>query len=117
MLTEVDGPVLAMLCENLSDYWGLRAELESVTEENQGIMSSADLLMMRAKVTDTLSRLDVRVKDWLGEMLMTPMSRSKAQPVRAEVEQQRMDLSELDKDERQQLREMLVKRREQRVLN
>ncbi len=116
MLSEVDGPALAMLCENLSDYWSLRAELEDVTEEAQGVMKKADLLMLRARVMDTMGRVDSRVRDWLSEMCLTPMSRSKAQPVRPVMEEERLDLSELDKDERQQLRDMLAKRGETKVL-
>ncbi len=117
MLSEVDGPALAMLCENLSDYWSMRAELEDVlSDPSSQLLKKVDLILLRAKVSDALGRIDSRVRDWLSEMCLTPMSRSKAQPVRAELEEEKLDLSALDADERQSLREMLAKRGEQKVL-
>jgi hypothetical protein len=117
MLSEVDGPALAMLCENLSDYWSMRAELEDVlSDPSTAAMKKVDLILLRARVSDALGRIDSRVRDWLSEMCLTPMSRSKAQPVRAELEEEKLDLSALDADERQALREMLAKRGEQKVL-
>lgn len=118
MLSEVDGPALAMLCENMADYWTLRQDIRSIRIADDAADDvRKDLMRLRTQCISAVSKLDARIRDWLTEMLLTPASRSRAQPSRAIPEEMPLDLSVLDADERAALREMLSKRGEQRVLN
>ncbi len=119
MLSSIDGPALAILCENLSDYWALRRDLqllpdaEGETDKEQRMR----LMDLRIRAVTTLRNLDGTLRSWLTEMLMTPSSRARTTPVLAPPPEQTIDFSMLDVDERQALREMLEKRQEKpRVL-
>ena len=119
MLSEVDTPALAMLCENLADYWGLRREstrVERDASHEKDPDRQNDLLRLRLQVMSAVDRLDARVRAWLGDLLLTPYARSRAQAVRAPTEDVPLDLSMLDADERAALRKMLERRGEQRML-
>ncbi len=111
LLSEVDGTALGMLCENLADYWGARQDIRSLQlAPDADDAARAAYLRLKSQLIAAIGKLDSRIRDWLGEMLLTPASRSRAQPVRAMIEEQPLDLSVLDADERAALREMLAKR-------
>lgn len=120
MLSEVDATGLAMLCENLADYWGLRRDLENLADQplpaNATRKDEESAILAKARILDVLGSMDSRIRAWLGEMLLLPSARSRAQPTRLPAPETALDLSELDADERAALRGMLEKRREQRVL-
>lgn len=113
MLNNVDAPALAILCENLADYWGLRRDLQELplTEEIP-VARRKQLVELRIKAYSTLRSLDGTLRSWLSEMLMTPASRARAAPVLAPPAEPEIDLSQLDADERAALREMLERRQE-----
>lgn len=120
LMCEVDVQALAMLSENLADYWGTRATLRDMPPGN----FDADpemyfkLVRARADLVGALGGMDSRIRAWLSDLLLTPYARARAQPARAMVEEQALDLSALDADERAALREMIERRGEQRrVLN
>lgn len=112
MLSEIDGPGLSMLCENLSDYWGLRRELENLAAFSgaEGEERAQKMLSLRLQCAKILGDMDGRIRGWLGELLMTPASRARTQPLRPPAEEQELDLSELDAEERAALRGILEKR-------
>ncbi len=118
LLAEVDGTALAMLCENLADYWTLRQDIRSIrVDDGASDDVRKDMIRLRTQCISAVGKLDSRIREWLNEMLLTPASRSRAKPERGLLEEQPLDLSVLDADERAALREMLAKRGEQRVLN
>ncbi len=117
LLSEVDGTALGMLCENLADYWTLRQDIRSLRpSDTQDEKEHREFLRLRSTLLSAIGKMDGRVRDWLNELLLTPLSRSRSAPMRAMVEEQPLDLSVLDPDERAALREMLAKRGEERVL-
>lgn len=117
LLSEIDGPALSMLCENMADYWALRQDARSIKiDDETDADKRKDLMRLRVQVINAVGKLDSRIREWLTEMLLTPSSRSRAQPSRLAAEEMPLDLSVLDADERAALREMLSKRGEQRVL-
>lgn len=112
LLSELDGMSLSLLCENLSDYWGLRRELENLAASPaaDGEDKGRTMLSLRLQCAKVLGDMDGRIRGWLGELLMTPASRARSQPVRPPIEEQEVDLSELDAEERVALRGILEKR-------
>jgi hypothetical protein len=68
------------------------------------------MLRLRASVIDTIGRLDSRIRDWLGEMLLTPASRARSQPIKPAMVEQEFDLSFLDYEERRMLEARINKR-------
>lgn len=113
LLSEMDTTSLSMLCENLADYWGIRREIENIeSTPSPDSDEQKKVLGLRLSAAKVLSDLDSRIRAWLGEMLMTPASRARAGAVQAAIPEPELDLSELDAEERAQLRNML-KRRQQ----
>jgi phage terminase small subunit len=117
MLSAIDGPALAVLCENLSDYWALRRDLQLLpdAEGEKDKATRMQLVDLRLRALQTIRSLDGSLRSWLGDMLMTPSSRARTTPVLAPPPEATIDFSMLDVDERQALREMLEKRRDQPV--
>lgn len=127
MLQRVDTMSLALLCENLSDYWTLREDMGNMPAV-EDLPDSADaankdellrIVDARTRIVDARARaitairgLDTNLRAWLSEMLLTPASRARTTPVLAPPAEKTIDFSQLDADERQALREMLERRQE-----
>jgi len=111
LLSEIDGPALGLLCENLSDYWGLRRELENLQASGTSDHDKQEqMLHLRLQCAKVLGDMDGRIRGWLGELLMTPASRARTQPLRPPQIEEELDLSELDAEERRELRAILERR-------